>query len=77
MRRLDARLTAMERHAARSVSSGCPVCGAHPNAPVAFTIGEGHAPRDTTVGAEHCPGCGRVTWFTILFDNTRAEWAAS
>lgn len=75
MRGIDSRLAAIERHVAVSAPAPCPICGDDPRSTAAhrFIISDGHAPRDTRVGEGRCPGCGRVTWFTILFDSVRGE----
>ncbi len=63
----------VQRLTARASSTTCPVCGNGAGGPVAFvfdeTPGDPYAPRET----EYCPGCGRVTWFTITFDRADAE----
>jgi hypothetical protein len=67
VRRLQTRI---ERLANRAGGDACPVCGGA-GGPVAFafdsTPGEMHVPNET----QYCPGCGRVTRFTIVFDSVR------
>lgn len=58
--RLHTRLSKLE--AASGLLRRCRVCGAEPGdslLPVRF------AERDEELGPQHCPGCGRMQWFSI------------
>jgi rRNA maturation protein Nop10 len=70
MMRLAARVKRLTEYAGGAI---CPVCGGGAGVPVAFVSGD--TPRDMhePTETEYCPGCGRVTRFTITFDGLDAE----
>lgn len=60
------------RSGRRAGDPACPVCGAGSGAPVAFTLEGTASAMDRPIETEYCPGCGRMTQFTITLDGMHA-----